>query len=126
MGGPAVSRVRLQENRELALPAKLPVPDLPLYRSHDFTDLHCVIYYLLDIIYFSATLKLRTEQQSIYAVQWYNCIAQREMRQMKNYAVKIYERDVEKYETTIQTENIHDDSGISSAMRLGLHTHATR
>jgi hypothetical protein len=28
---------------------------------------------------------------------------------MENYSVKIYEADVEKYESTIQSENIHDD-----------------
>jgi hypothetical protein len=28
---------------------------------------------------------------------------------MQKYTVKIYERDVEKYETAIQTEDIHDD-----------------
>ena len=31
------------------------------------------------------------------------------MRQMENYAVKIYENDQERYESTIQSENIHDD-----------------
>ena len=31
------------------------------------------------------------------------------MRQMQNYAVKIYENDQERYESTIQSENIHDD-----------------
>ena len=28
---------------------------------------------------------------------------------MQNYTVKIYERDEERYESTIQSENIHDD-----------------
>ena len=28
---------------------------------------------------------------------------------MENYSVKIYEADVERYESTIQSENIHDD-----------------
>ena len=28
---------------------------------------------------------------------------------MQKYAVKIYEADVERYESTIQSENIHDD-----------------
>ena len=31
------------------------------------------------------------------------------MRQMENYSVKIYENDQERYESTIQSENIHDD-----------------
>ena len=31
------------------------------------------------------------------------------MRQMQKYAVKIYENDHERYESTIQSENIHDD-----------------
>ena len=32
-----------------------------------------------------------------------------EMREMQKYTVKIYENDQERYESTIQSENIHDD-----------------
>jgi hypothetical protein len=42
---PAVPRIRLQKKRELALPAKLLMPDLPLDRPDDFADLHiCDIF----------------------------------------------------------------------------------
>jgi hypothetical protein len=41
----AESRVRFKEKGKLALTAELLMPDLPLYRSHDFTDLHYVIYF---------------------------------------------------------------------------------
>ena len=45
-GGPAATRVRLQEKRELALPAELLVPDLLFYDPGNSTDLHMYYIYL--------------------------------------------------------------------------------
>jgi hypothetical protein len=44
---PAVSRVWFQEKRELALPAKLLVPDLLFYDPDNSADLHMHYIYLI-------------------------------------------------------------------------------
>jgi len=46
VGRPAVSRVWLQEKRELALPAKLLMPDLPPHHPDYLADLHMHYIYL--------------------------------------------------------------------------------